>query len=131
MRPLREIDCNVYSGQCSQTDGGGGTRTCKRCSGWRLLGVPRPLGIISRELGAAVLLLTCAAVLYTLPDQMRDAKSTGLANATVLANPTVLFVPFVVVFHLWMRSKCKPIYDRWVAEHGPDPDKWPATSKPK
>ena len=125
MRPLREIDCNVYIDHYSQTDGGGGTRTCKRCSGWRLLGVPRLLGIISRELSAAVLLLTCAAVLYTLPDQMRDAKSTGLANATVV------FALFAVVFHLWMRSKCKPIYDRWVAEHGPDPDKWPATSKPK
>ena len=121
MRPLREIDCNVHRSQ----NYGGVTRTCKRCSGWRLLGVPRLLGIISPALGAAVLLLTCAAVLYTLPDQMRDAKSTVLANATVV------FVLFAVVFHLWMRSKCKPIYDRWVAEHGPDPDKWPATSKPK
>ena len=117
MRPLRKIDYNEYT---RQTSGGDTdvTRTCKRCFSRRgLFGHPRLLGIISPILGAAVLLLTCAAYLYTLPDQLRTA------------NATVLFVPFVVVYHLWERSKCKPIYDRWVAEHGPDPDKWPNASR--
>ena len=27
--------------------------------------------------------------------------------------------------------KCKPIYDRWVMQHGTDPDKWPAPAKPE
>ena len=29
----------------------------------------------------------------------------------------------------WKNSKCKPIYDRWVMQHGTDPDKWPAPPK--
>ena len=29
------------------------------------------------------------------------------------------------------QSKCKPIYDRWVIQHGTDPDKWPGASKPE
>ena len=27
--------------------------------------------------------------------------------------------------------KCKAIYDRWVMQHGTDPDKWPAPAKPE
>ena len=29
----------------------------------------------------------------------------------------------------WQKSKCKPIYDRWVMQHGTDPDKWPDATK--
>jgi len=32
---------------------------------------------------------------------------------------------------LWSAFKYKPIYDRWVMEHGNDPDKWPGASKPQ
>jgi len=116
MRPLRKIDYNEDTH--SNGDRTEVTRRCKRCFSRRgLIGNPRIVGIISPILGAAVLLLTCAAYLYTLPDQLRTA------------NATVMFVPFVVVYHLWERSKCKPIYDRWVAEQGPDPDKWPNASR--
>jgi hypothetical protein len=27
------------------------------------------------------------------------------------------------------KSRCKTIYDRWVMQHGTDPDKWPDSSK--
>ena len=30
----------------------------------------------------------------------------------------------------WKKSKCKPIYDRWVMQHGINPDKWPDAPKP-
>ena len=116
MRPLRKIDYNEDAR--SNGDRTDVTRTCKRCfSLGGLFGHPRLLGIISPTLGAAVILLACAAYLYTLPDQSRTAKAT------------VLLLPFVVAYHLWERSKCKPIYDRWVAEHGPAPDKWPNASR--
>ncbi|MDA7618504.1 hypothetical protein N8703_04310 [Verrucomicrobia bacterium] len=33
---------------------------------------------------------------------------------------------FVFVgIHNWKKSKCKPIYDRWVMQHGLDPENWP------
>ena len=42
----------------------------------------------------------------------------------------MLFPAFLfLLFHYWKKSKCKPIYDRWVMQHGPDPDKWPDESK--
>ena len=28
-------------------------------------------------------------------------------------------------FHQMQKFKHKPIYDRWVMQHGTDPDKWP------
>ena len=31
----------------------------------------------------------------------------------------------------WQKSKCKPIYDRWVMQHGNDPDKWPDATQPE
>ena len=42
----------------------------------------------------------------------------------------MLFPAFLcLLFHYWKKSKCKPIYDRWVMQHGPAPDKWPDESK--
>ena len=35
----------------------------------------------------------------------------------------------LLFFHYWKKSKCKPIYDRWVIQHGTEPDKWPGASK--
>ena len=35
---------------------------------------------------------------------------------------------YAAVFLFWdlrTKSKCKPIYDRWVMQHGINPDKWP------
>ena len=31
----------------------------------------------------------------------------------------------------WWNFKCKKIYNRWVHQHGTDPDKWPAPAKPE
>ena len=29
----------------------------------------------------------------------------------------------------WKKSKCKPIYDRWVHNYGSDPENWPDAPK--
>ena len=42
----------------------------------------------------------------------------------------VLAVTLTCVY-LELLMRCKPIYDRWVMQHGSDPDKWPAPAKPK
>ena len=41
--------------------------------------------------------------------------------------PTIELVPVLAFmgYFYWKKSKCKPIYDRWVHQHGTDPDKWP------
>ena len=47
--------------------------------------------------------------------------------------PAIEIIPVLVFVGLFVRtkSKCKPIYDRWVMQHGIDPDKWPAPVKPE
>ena len=45
-------------------------------------------------------------------------------------------VPLLIAisFFAWSyyeKSKYKPIYDRWVMQHGTDPEKWPGAPKPK
>ncbi len=42
----------------------------------------------------------------------------------------VLAVTLTCVY-LELLMRCKPIYDRWVMQHGTDPDKWPAPAKPE
>ena len=39
---------------------------------------------------------------------------------TLMAAPLAFFI-----LGWWKKSKCKPIYDRWVMQHGINPDKWP------
>ena len=42
----------------------------------------------------------------------------------------MLFPAFLfLLFHYWKKSKCKPIYDRWVTHHGLDPENWPDAPK--
>ena len=45
--------------------------------------------------------------------------------------PAIEVIPVLVFVGLFVRtnSKCKPIYDRWVMQHGTDPENWPDSSK--
>jgi hypothetical protein len=47
--------------------------------------------------------------------------------------PTIEIIPGLVFVGLFVqtKSKCKPIYDRWVMQHGREPDKWPDATKPQ
>ena len=55
-------------------------------------------------------------------------KSTGIEPAKIR---TVVFLItlYLMLAHFvqgwWQKSKCKPIYDRWVMQHGTYPDNWP------
>ena len=44
---------------------------------------------------------------------------------------TLLFALPMFAAGWWHKSKCKPIYDRWVYQHGTDHDKWQGASKPE
>ena len=51
----------------------------------------------------------------------------------VLVVETLLGTAGLLLVHSSLSSsqKCKPIYDRWVMQHGSEPDKWPAPAKPE
>ena len=44
--------------------------------------------------------------------------------------PAIEIIPVLVFVGLFVRtkSKCKPIYDRWVIQNGTDPGEWPEAS---
>lgn len=51
----------------------------------------------------------------------------------VLVVETLLGIASLLIVQSSLSSsqKCKHIYDRWVIQHGPDPDKWPVPVKPE
>ena len=51
----------------------------------------------------------------------------------VLVVETLLGIASLLLVQSSLSSsqKCKPIYDRWVMQHGTDPDKWPDAPKPE
>ena len=42
---------------------------------------------------------------------------------------TILLGALYLYIHFWNKSTYSPIYDRWVMQHGIDPEKWPGASK--
>lgn len=76
-------------------------------------------------------LLTCvweACIITMMP-----AGDVGVDSYTEIKYMVItLMVSPLAVFLLgwWKKSKCKPIYDRWVIKHGINPDKWPDAPKP-
>ena len=42
-----------------------------------------------------------------------------------------LFALPMLAIGWWQMLNSKPIYERWVHQHGTDPDKWPAPAKPE
>ena len=57
-----------------------------------------------------------------------------IGNGTaVLVVETLLGTAGLLLVHSSLSSsqKCKHIYDRWVMQHGNDPDKWPDATQPE
>ena len=50
-------------------------------------------------------------------------------NKPLLALAFVAFPLGYSAYGLWKKSKCKPIYDRWVHNYGSDPENWPDAPK--
>ena len=86
----------------------------------------------SMAVWAFVVLLTflmasvAAEKLSDLNNTVSDSDNKPLLVFAVVAFPLGYFA-----CGLWKKSKCKPIYDRWVMEHGTDHLKWPGASKPE
>ena len=61
------------------------------------------------------------------------SKSEGLGvtvnGMLLVCSPSMLALLIFPCFW-WHKLKYKPIYDRWVMQHGTDPDKWPDATKP-
>ncbi|MDB4705816.1 hypothetical protein OAG10_05115 [Verrucomicrobia bacterium] len=58
-------------------------------------------------------------------------QSLSVSEMINLPFPTMQLVPILafIGYFYWKKSKRKPIYDRWVVQHGTDPDKWPGSVK--
>ena len=59
-----------------------------------------------------------------------EGTETTLGELIALCQVPLLIA---VSFFAWSFTKsqnAKPIYDRWVMQHGTDPDKWPDATKP-
>ena len=62
----------------------------------------------------------CLASRHYFVRQVWDYDPTAIEFCLLIL---VCLMP--IVCGRWQKSKCKPIYDRWVHQHGTDPDKWP------
>ena len=120
-RPLRK---NEYRREAPYTGGGVSyTYYCRLCNA--LARTP-----FSMAVWVGIVLWTCLLVLLA-------AQLLGEPIYTYSqAGERLLLVFVVIAFSLgyfargwWKKSKCKPIYDRWVTHHGVDPENWPDAPK--
>ena len=82
-------------------------------------------GIPGNLMMIAMLLLMPPFLAFAIePSAVVDMEFLSIFYMAVLF-PAFLFL----LMHYWVKSKCKPIYDRWVMQYGTDPDKWPGASK--
>ena len=75
--------------------------------------------------------LFIALVLAVMELVMYFQQVFSFSEMINLPFPTIELVPVLAFmgYFYWKKSKCKPIYDRWVHQHGTDPDKWPRPVK--
>ena len=75
---------------------------------------------------AFVVLLTflMASVAAGMLSELNNTVSES-DNKPLLALAFVAFPLGYSAYGLWKKSKCKPIYDRWVHNYGSDPENWP------
>ena len=75
-----------------------------------------------------VVFMTGGAVWYYF---LRKAEGLDVAvNDMLQLCLALLFALPMFAVGWWQKSKCKPIYDRWVHQHGTDPEYWPRPSRP-
>ena len=129
-RPLR-----THEFRSKTTGSGDGKQTshfCKLCGKRGRNPNGSFFGFLVGDLAAwfAIFLGGGLSVYYYQDRQANGIETTGLHM--VLVGFMVLVLPAMMfAVGRWQKSKCKPIYDRWVMQHGTDPDKWPAPVKPE
>ena len=74
--------------------------------------------------------IVCGLVWYYFDYNSREDDMWVAYSATVLAGFLISWLPAYYLVRQDKR-KGKTIYDRWVMQHGTDPDKWPAPAKPE
>jgi len=124
-RPLRE---NEYR---SVTTGGGDSqqtiRYCKLCD----TRGRKPHSILGFNLWNLMgwlftVFVICLASCHYFVRQVWDHDPTAIEFCLMILG---CLIPFVGGY--WEKLNCKPIYDRWVHQHGTDPDEWPDVPKPE
>ena len=125
-RPLRDFECRVVS---STSGEGRTTFYCQRCNR-----VVRPIccffGYEAFSLiGFSVTVLMLGLVIFAAVHMSINGKEITQSDRREILVAMLLGLPWIGVGCLY-RLTCKPIYDRWVMQHGTDPDKWPELTKP-
>ena len=120
-RPLLDYQCKtsvVGVGEHRRV-----SRICKFCFASAL----RPLMILDAvpPLHCGVGIISVSALFFLAGDATPSVD--GVVAFLLLG---LLAAPLLIVGKK-QKSKCKPIYDRWVMQHGNDPDKWPDATKPE
>ena len=118
-RPFRRNECR------SESIGSGKTRRtiyyCRVCESQAR--DFNKIIILPKNLFIALILCIGFTVVY-----FQGASPSIMVGVPFPAIEIIAGLVFVGLF-VRTKSKCKPIYERWVMRHGTDPDKWPDAPK--
>ena len=117
-RPLRE---NEYRSEIGSGDTRGTTYYCRLCNST----ARKPFGMPA---WVVIALLTCGTTAFGV--WIIDTTPVDDVGGYKVALPVMAAPLALWLWGWWKKSKCKPIYDRWVMQHGINPDKWPDAPKP-
>ena len=122
-QPLRK---NEYRREVSSTGQGVSVAYyCRICNSL----ARKPFSVAVWAFVVLLTFLTALAIAEMLPELNNTVADSGNKPLFVFA---VVALPLGYSgYGLWKNSKCKPIYDRWVMQHGTDPDKWPDATQPE
>ena len=126
-RPLREKECR--SETVFRRDNSHTTYYCMVCNA-----IARKPFSMAAWVGIALLTCAMAAISAWFIDvaPVDDVEGTSKNWYRYFLFFVLMAIPlFTFVIGWAKKSECKPIYDRWVMQHGTDPDKWPAPAKPE
>ena len=120
-RPYRESETRAGEFVVTQLSGHGAHAIhCVNCSG-SMIRVQKTIGLLI--MGIAMFCMAAVALGFAV--LMNDAKMQDLLFICLPLGGVCIWL------NHQQKSRYKTIYDRWVIQHGPDPDKWPAPVKPE
>ena len=128
-RPLRESE--YRSERTSSGDGSTTNNYCRLCGSHA--GKPKGVfGFMIGDLFAWLLfVLGCGLLAFAYQHNQANGFETTALDMVLGISAVVGFPAIILAIGRFQKSTTKPIYDRWVHQHGTDPDKWPDASKPE